>query len=412
MGCCPRSTEREQQSPGIVPGLFNWITSMAGKMPRGVVALGFVSLFMDVSSEMIHGLLPLFLTGTLGASALILGLVEGVAESTAQITKVFSGVLSDRFGRRKPLAVLGYGLSAVTKPLFAFAVAPWLVLGARFADRVGKGIRGAPRDALVADLVPTGQRGAAYGLRQTMDTIGAFAGPLIAIAIMGASGGDIRLVFLLATLPALIAVVILIRWVHEPPARAVPLARPKLDRASLAALGRPFWVITGIGAVMTLARVSEAFLILRAADLGLAVALAPIVLVVMNVVYAGSAWPLGVLSDRIGKRGLLITGFGVLAVAHLVLAMAPGLWAAMAGIVFWGLHMGLTQGLLAAEVADAAPADYRGTAFGVFNLMTGVALLVANAVGGALWVAVGPVGTFGAGAAITLLAMTMIVARR
>ena len=385
---------------------------MAGKVPRGVVALGFVSLFMDVSSEMIHGLLPLFLTGTLGASALTLGLVEGVAEATAQITKVFSGALSDRFGRRKPLAVLGYGLSAVTKPFFAFAAAPWLVLGARFADRVGKGVRGAPRDALVADLTPAGQRGAAFGLRQTMDTVGAFAGPLIAIAIMGASGGDIRLVFMLATLPALIAVAILIRGVKEPPRSTAPGPRPKLDRASLAALGRPFWMITGVGAMLTLARVSEAFLILRAADLGLAVALAPIVLVVMNVVYAGSAWPVGVLSDRIGKRGLLLAGFGVLALAHLVLAVATGLGVAMAAIALWGLHMGLTQGLLAAEVADKAPADFRGTAFGVFNLVTGLALLAANAIGGALWVFVGPAGTFGAGAAVTLLALILFVTRR
>jgi MFS family permease len=395
-----------------VPGLFIWIAAMARNIPRGVVALGFVSLFMDVSSEMIHGLLPLFLTGTLGASALILGLVEGVAEATAQITKVFSGVLSDQFGRRKPLAVLGYGLSAVTKPFFAFAVAPWLVLGARFVDRVGKGVRGAPRDALVADLTPAGQRGAAFGLRQTMDTVGAFAGPLIAIAIMWASGGDIRLVFMLATLPALMAVAILIRGVKEPPRKAPFAPRPKLDRASLAALGRPFWVITGVGAMLTLARVSEAFLILRAADLGLAVALAPIVLVVMNVVYAGSAWPVGVLSDRIGKRGLLLTGFGVLVLAHLVLAFATGLGSVMAGIALWGLHMGLTQGLLAAEVADKAPADFRGTAFGVFNLVTGLALLAANAIGGALWVLVGPTGTFGAGAVVTLLALILFVTRR
>ncbi|MCB2094770.1 MAG: MFS transporter [Rhodobacteraceae bacterium] len=385
---------------------------MAGGIPRGVVALGFVSLFMDVSSEMIHGLLPLFLTGTLGASALILGLVEGVAEAAAQITKVFSGVLSDRFGRRKPLAVLGYGLSAATKPLFAFAMAPWLVLGARFVDRVGKGIRGAPRDALVADLTPAGIRGAAFGLRQTMDTVGAFAGPLIAVAIMWASGDDIRLVFVLATIPALLAVAILMRTVKEPP-RGAPATgpRPKLDRASLAALGRPFWMITGVGAMLTLARVSEAFLILRATDLGLAVALGPMVLVLANVVYAGSAWPVGAVSDRIGKHGLLLAGFGVLALAHLVLAWAPDLWAAAVGIVLWGLHLGLTQGLLAAEVAATAPTESRGTAFGVFNLITGLALLAANAAGGALWVFAGPSGTFGAGAAITLLALALFATR-
>ncbi|MCB2137682.1 MAG: MFS transporter [Rhodobacteraceae bacterium] len=384
---------------------------MSANIPRGVVALGFVSLFMDVSSEMIHGLLPVFLTGTLGASALILGLVEGVAEATAQITKVFSGALSDRFGRRKPLAVLGYGLSAATKPLFALATAPVLVLGARFADRVGKGIRGAPRDALVADLTPPGLRGAAFGLRQSMDTVGAFAGPMIAIAIMWASGGDIRLVFLLATVPALIAVAILVGVVREPVNTAEARPRPRLDRASLAALGRPFWAIAALGVVMTLARISEAFLILRAADLGLAVAFAPVILVIMNVVYAGTAWPVGAISDRIGRRGLLGVGFAVLALSHLVLALAGDLFAVFAGIALWGLHMGLTQGLLAAEVADHAPAHLRGTGFGVFNLVTGLALLVTNAAGGALWVWAGPSVTFLAGAIAAILSLALYLAR-
>jgi MFS family permease len=377
-------------------------TEMVVNLPRGVVALGFVSLFMDVSSEMIHGLLPLFLTGTLGATALALGLIEGVAEATANITKVFSGVLSDRVGRRKPLAVLGYGLSALTKPLFVIAATPGLVLGARFADRIGKGIRGAPRDALVADLTQADRRGAAFGLRQTMDTVGAFAGPLLAIAIMWASGGNIRLVFALSIL----------RGVHEPERISAPGPRPRLDRKSLAALGRPFWAVAAIAGVMTLARISEAFLILRAAEAGLIVSLAPIVLVAMNVVYGAAAWPVGVLSDRIGRRGLLMLGFAVLIVAHLVLAMASGIGAVMVGVALWGLHMGLTQGLLSAEVADTAPAALRGTAFGVFNLMTGLALLIANALAGALWVGAGSGATFLAGAAAAALGLLAMAGGR
>jgi MFS family permease len=367
---------------------------MAVKLPRGVVALGFVSLFMDVSSEMIHGLLPLFLTGTLGASALVLGMIEGVSEATAQVVKVFSGAWSDRLGRRKPLAVLGYGLSAATKPLFALAAAPGWILGARFADRVGKGIRGAPRDALVADLVPPAQRGAAFGLRQSMDTVGAFAGPLIAIAIMLASGGNVRLVFALALIPATVAVFVLVRYVNEPPAAAPAAAPPRLGRESLAALGTAFWAVTGIGALMTFARISEAFVILRAGDFGLTPAWAPLVLVGMNIVYSAAAWPAGRLSDQIGRRGLLLVGFGALVLSHLVLAMSQGLGAVTVGVVFWGLHMALTQSLLAAEVADAAPKALRGTAFGAFNLVTGLALLAGNGAAGLLWTTLGAPATF------------------
>ena len=385
---------------------------MPENLPRGVVALGLVSLFMDVSSEMIHGLLPLFLTGTLGASALVLGLIEGFGEATAMITKVFSGALSDRFRRRKPLAVLGYGLSALTKPLFALAGAPAAVLTARFADRLGKGIRGAPRDAMVADMVPEGRRGAAFGLRQTLDTIGAFCGPLVAMGLMAASGNNFRLVFALAILPAMLALAILIKAVQEPQRTARAADRPRLNRATLAALGPRFWQVTGIGAAMTFARISEAFLILKAAEVGLAVALAPLVLVIMNVVYSGASWPLGALSDRIGRRGLLIAGFAVLAAAHLVLAFAASLLMVMAGVILWGLHMGLTQGLLAAEVADAAPKDLRGTAFGAFNLVSGAALLLANGLAGMLWAGSGGTATFLAGAAAAVVGLGLLIRRR
>ena len=378
---------------------------MSERLPRGIVALGLVSLFMDMSSEMIHGLLPLFLTSTLGASALVVGLIEGLGEATAQITKLFSGVLSDRSGRRKPLAMLGYGLSAVTKPLFALAGAPVWILAARLADRVGKGIRGAPRDALVADLVEPAQHGAAYGLRQTLDTVGAFAGPLVAIALMLLLAGNIRAVFAFAIIPAVVAVAILMLFVHEPPVKTAPKERPRLNRASLAALGPGVRIAIGLGVAMTLARFSEAFLILRASEAGLSAVWLPMVLVVMNVVYALAAWPVGVLADRVGKTGLLVLGFAVLVVADLVLALGQGIGVVLVGVALWGLHMGLTQGLLSALVAGAAPAGLRGTAFGLFNLATGLALLVANALAGALWAGFGSEATFLTGAGLALLAM-------
>jgi MFS family permease len=387
---------------------------VATRLPRAIVAIGFVSLFMDVSSEMIHGLLPLFLTVTLAASPAIVGLIEGLGEATGQIVRVFSGTISDRTRRRKPLAVAGYGLSALTKPLFALAGSPVTVAAARFADRVGKGIRGAPRDALVADLVHPDQRGAAFGLRQSMDTVGAFAGPLIAMGVMALSQNNIRLVFWLAILPALIAVAILVLAVREPPPAPAPAtaSRPRLDRASLAALGSGFWVVTIIACAMTFARISEAFLILRASDAGLPLALAPLVLVVMNVVYAASAWPAGVLSDRIGRRGILIAGFALLAAAEGVLGLGHALGAVMAGIALWGLHLGLTQGLLSAEVAARAPAHLRGTAFGCFSLATGVTLLLSNTLAGLIWANSGAGPAFLTAAAVAAAGTLALALRR
>ena len=380
---------------------------MASRLPKGVVALGFVSLFMDVSSEMIHGLLPLFLTGTLGASALIVGLIEGTGEAVALITKVFSGALSDRIGRRKPLVVLGYGLAAITKPVFAVAGSVPLVLGARLSDRLGKGIRGAPRDALLADLAPEGRRGAVFGLRQTMDTVGAFAGPLIAIAVMALSGGNIRLVFWLAVLPAVLAIAVLIRGVEEPETKAVTAPRAVFDRHLVGALGRGFWGIVVLGAVISFGRISEAFLILAASDRGLSTALAPVVLVTLNVIYAAVAWPAGVLSDTIGRRGLLVLSLVVLALSQGVLAIGATLPAVFLGVALWGLHMGLSQGLLSAAVADAVPAHLRGTGFGVFNLSSGLAVLAANTIAGVLWAGIGPGATFGLGAAAALAALVL-----
>ena len=385
---------------------------MAGslnKLPRAVLALGVVSLFMDLSSEMIHGLLPVFLVSTLGASAAAVGIIDGIAEATASITKVGSGWLSDRLGNRKWLAVAGYGMSALTKPLFPLAAGVPAVLAARFFDRIGKGVRGAPRDALIADITPEHTRGAAYGLRQSLDTVGAFAGPLIAIALMWLLADNIRAVFAFAIIPAVICVLVLIFAVKEPPKTGAAKRPPPIRWSHLKVFGPTFWSVVTVGGVFTLARFSEAFLILRAQDEGLPIALAPAVLVLMNVVYAASAAPFGRLSDRIDRRLLLGAGLAVLIVADLTLAAAPGLAIVMIGVALWGLHMGLTQGILAAMVADSAPASARGTAFGLFNLVSGVLLLIASVLAGELWTLVGPNATFLAGAGFAALAAVGIV---
>ncbi len=380
-------------------------------IPRGVWALGFVSLFMDISSEMIHALLPVFLVSVLGASVAAVGLLEGAAEAIAQVTKVFSGTLSDRLGKRKLLTVLGYGLAALTKPLFALAPSPAWVFAARGIDRVGKGIRGAPRDALIAELTPAAVRGASFGLRQTLDTVGAFAGPLIAIALMAATADSFRSVFWLAAIPAALSVLILVLFVREPPADESRRAaqRPRLATL-LGTLGSRFWWLVLVAALFTLARFSEAFLILKAADVGLGIGYVPAVLVVMNLAYALSAYPAGWLSDRVNRWGVFAIGAVLLIAADLVLAFAASILGVSIGIALWGLHMGFTQGLLAALVADCALAMQRGTAFGVFNLVTGLALLAASVLAGVLWDRGGPQLTFLAGAALTALAGAVALA--
>ena len=387
--------------------------SAASAIPRGVWMLGLVSLFMDVSSELIHSLLPVFMVTSLGASALVVGLVEGVAEATALIVKVFSGTISDYLGRRKGLTVLGYGLGALSKPLFALALSVNWVLAARFMDRIGKGIRGAPRDALIADLTPPAIRGAAYGLRQSLDSVGAFAGPLLAVGLMLLWAGDFRTVFWFAVIPAVIAVLILVLGVHEPAAAASARQRASpIAWRTLGHLDRAYWWVVGAGAVFTLARFSEAFLILRAQQLGLADTYAPLVLVLMNVVFAASAYPLGRLADRADQGWLLRLGLIVLVGADLVLAQAEGLTSVALGVALWGLHMGMTQGLLAAMVANAAPANLRGTAFGFFNLMSGIAMLIASVLAGWLWDKLGASFTFYCGAAFAMLAIFMLGVRR
>ncbi len=390
--------------------------TMRNRLPAGIWALGLVSLFMDVSSEMIHALLPVFLVTVLGASTITVGLIEGIGEATASFSKLFSGWLSDRLGRRKLLIVIGYGLGALSKPLFAIAPAAAWVGFARFSDRVGKGIRGAPRDALIGDMVAPELTGAAYGLRQSLDTVGAFAGPLLAIGLMAVLAGDFRAVFWIAVIPGLIAVAILVFGVKEP--EAEPQAPGDTEKnavhpADVRRMGGTFWGVVAIGATLTLARFSEAFLVLRASDAGLVPSLIPLVLVIMNVVYAVSAYPVGVISDRLDRRSLLIIGFVILILADLILATAPDLWIVLVGVALWGLHMGMTQGLLAALVSDSAPSPLRGSAFGVFHLVTGIATLLASVIAGGLWAWFGPAGTFFGGALVTLLGLAgMVVATR
>jgi MFS family permease len=381
-------------------------------VPRTVWALGLVSLFMDASSELVHALLPVYMTVVLGASMVAVGVVEGIAEASASIVKVLSGALSDRMRRRKPLVVLGYGLAMLSKPLFPLAASVGLVLVARFMDRVGKGIRGAPRDALIADVTLEGQRGAAFGLRQALDTAGAILGPLAAIGLMLAFMSDVRTVLWFAVIPAILSVTVLVLWVREPASSQPPVTANPLALSSLGKLPAAYWIVVVLGTVLTLARFSEAFLVIRAQHLGIALALVPVVLVVMNLAYTAIAYPAGIAADRGHRRALLVFGFLALIAADLVLAATADAVFFFIGIVLWGAHMGLTQGLLSAMVADAAPADLRGTAFGVFYLVSGVALLAASVLAGWLWSTYGAAYTFYAGAAFTAIALAGLLLKR
>lgn len=369
-------------------------------------------MLMDISSEMIHSLLPMFMVGALGMSVLVVGFIEGLAEATALIVKVFSGTLSDYLGRRKGLALLGYALGAFTKPLFAVAQGAGLIVAARLIDRVGKGIRGAPRDALVADVTPPEVRGAAFGLRQSLDTVGAFVGPLLAAGLMLLWAGDFRAVFWVAVVPGLLAVAVLALGVREPQQREGTRRTNPIRRENIRRLGPAYWWVVAVGAVFTLARFSEAFLVLRAQQIGIAMALVPLVMVAMNMVYAAAAYPFGKLSDRMGHRQLLAWGLVVLIVADVLLATAQHWSVMIAGVAVWGIHMGMTQGLLATMVADATPPDLRGTAYGVFHLASGLAMLAASVVAGLLWDTVGPQATFWAGAAFALLCLLGLGLRR
>lgn len=380
-------------------------------IPKGVWALGFVSLFMDISSEMVHSLLPVFFVSVIGLSVTAVGMIEGIAQAIALIVKVFSGALSDRLGKRKALALAGYGLAAVTKPIFALATTAGLVVSARFLDRVGKGIRGAPRDALIADITPDAVRGASYGLRQSLDSAGAFIGPLLALGLMVLLAGDIRGVFWFAVIPAALAVLFLWFGVQEPRRHKDTNDKPPLQLSDVRRLDHRYWITVLIGGIMMLAGFSEAFLVLRAEQIGLPVSLVPLVFIVMNVIYTASAYPAGLLSDRYGRRALILAGFVVLILADIVLAAATDVIVVMAGVVLWGLYMGLTQGVLMAMVADHAPADLRGTAFGVFNLVSGVALLLASTIAGILWDQISPAAPFVASAGFATLALGIYAVR-
>ena len=381
------------------------------QIPGSIWALGFVSLLMDVSSELIHSLLPVFMVTTLSISVFTVGLIEGAAEATALIVKVFSGALSDYFGKRKPLAILGYGLGAFTKPFFALATSVGWIVTARLADRVGKGIRGAPRDALVADIAPPELRGAAFGLRQSLDTVGAFLGPMLAVTFMLLWHDDFRAVFWVASVPAFLCVALLVWGVHEPEKPIAAKRVNPISRANLARLSPAYWWVVGVGAVFTLARFSEAFLVLRANQGGLAMAWTPVVLISMNVVYAACAYPFGKLADKLPHTQLLGWGLLLLIGADALLAASNSGVVFWAGVALWGLHMAMTQGLLAAMVADTAPADLRGTGYGFFNLLSGLAMLVASGLAGWLWQTFGASTTFLAGIGFAGVALLLMLLR-
>lgn len=387
-------------------------SSVLRRIPPSIWALGFVSLLMDISSEMIHSLLPVFMVTVLGTSVWVIGLIEGAAEATALVVKIFSGLLSDYWGKRKPLAIFGYGLGAVSKPLFALAASTSWILTARLLDRVGKGIRGAPRDALVADLAPAELRGAAFGLRQSLDTVGAFLGPLLAAGLMLLWANDFHAVFWVAVIPAFLSVGLLMFGVREPKRQIGEMRANPISKQNLKRLSAAYWRVVAIGAAFTLARFSEAFLVLRALQGGLPIAYTPLVLIAMNVIYAAGAYPFGKLSDSMSHSKLLAWGLVMLIAADALLAWSDH-WAwVWAGISLWGLHMAMTQGLMAAMVADTAPADLRGTAFGFFNLMSGIAMLLASGLAGLLWDQFGAAFSFTAGGAFSLIALLMILSRK
>lgn len=362
-------------------------------------------MFMDISSEIIHSLLPLFLVSVLSASTTTVGLIEGIAEASTLFTKAFSGAFSDWLGKRKTLAIVGYALGAASKPFFAIASSTGFVFAARLLDRIGKGIRGAPRDALVADVTPQHLRGAAYGLRQSLDTIGAFLGPLLAMLLMLLTVNNFRAVFWIAAIPGAVAVVILVIAVREPADKKSSAARPQFRRRDLTKLGSTYWGIVLVGALFTMARFSEAFLLLRAESVGLAVSLVPLALVLMSAVYGLSAYPAGRLSDRLGRTDLLALGLGILIASHLSLALATNVYHLAIGLALWGLHMGLSQSLLAAIIADSAQPHLRGTAFGVFSLSSALSLLGASVLAGLLWDNYGPSTVFLTGAGFAAVAL-------
>ena len=376
------------------------------RLPRNVWVLGFVSLLMDLSSEIYHALLPAFITVTLALPVVALGAIDGIAEATASFAKLASGRLSDRSMKRKPWVLLGYGLAALSKPLFPLAQGALELMGARFADRVGKGIRGAPRDAIIADETPAEMRGKAFGLRQALDTVGAFIAPLAAIALMFAFADDIRAVFWIAAIPAVLSFLLALVAVHEPAVRAAP-AKARAFFHGFRDIDRTGRRLLAVAFLFTLARFSEAFLILRAIDVGVSTALSPLALVAFNLGFMALAYPAGALSDRISPRTVLMAGMATLVVADLILGLGNGIPSLIAGTVLWGAHMALTQGIFLRMIADAAPEHLRATSFGAFYFVTGVGTLLASLAAGFIWDRDGGSATFLAGAAAAAVALAM-----
>jgi len=379
------------------------------KLPRNVWILGLAALLTDSSSEMIHSVLPLFLVSVLGAGMVTVGIIEGTAESIASVMKVFSGALSDYLGRRKALVVAGYGLSTLAKPLFALAQSSLWVLAARTGDRIGKGIRGAPRDALIADSVPPERAGAAFGFRQSLDTAGAVLGPAAACALVFLLHRDLRTVFWVALAPAAVAVLLLAAGLQEKRSRRTGAVRNPLEWEALARLGGGYWALVAAALVFNLGNSSDAFLLLRARQLGMEAGLVPATLVAMNAAYALTAFPLGHLSDRIGRSGLLVGSFALYALIYLGFALAQAPWQVWLLFSAYGLHLGMSQGVLAALVSDRVQRDQRGTAFGFINLATGITLLPASLLAGFLWTRVSPSAPFFAGSLFALAGTVILL---
>ena len=382
--------------------------SAPSRLPRNVWILGFVSLLMDLSSEIYHALLPLFITVTLGLPVAMVGAIDGIAEATASFAKLASGRLSDRSRRRKPWILAGYGLAALSKPLFPLASGAVEVMGARFADRLGKGIRGAPRDGMIADETPAAIRGRAFGLRQSLDTVGAMIAPIAAVGLMIYFAGNIRTVFWIAVIPA--ALCFLLAWLALKENSAPrPEGQPRAPFfAGFREINRPTRRLIAVGFLFTLARFSESFLILRGFDVGLSATLSPLVLVVFNLAFFALAYPAGALSDRMSSKTILMSGMGVLIVADVILAQPIGLVGLGIGVTLWGAHMALTQGIFSRLIADSAPPELRATSFGAFYFASGIATLLASLGAGLLWDRDGARATFLAGAGLAAVAMAML----
>lgn len=380
------------------------------RIPSTIWMLGLTSLFMDVSTEIVHSVMPIYLVTVLGASPMLVGAIDGVAEATASIMKVFSGALSDWVGRRKPLAIAGYGMAAITRPILPFASTVTEIFALRILDRIGKGVRVAPRDALVADHVRPEILGAAYGLRQGLDTIGALVGPIIAAIVLASSNNDFQWVFWVSCIPAALCVLIISLGVSE---AARPADRPRpafpLRPSQVRRLRGVFWGSMAIIMLLLIPRFSEGFLLLKAQQSGISVTWVPLLLAAVNLVAAPVSFPAGRLSDRIGRRHLVMSGFAVLVAAQLVLTVTDGPIGVLVGALFWGLHLGMTQGVLAAMIVDHAPADLRGTAFGVFHVASGLAVLVGSFGAGWIWDQLGSTTMFATAAAIGVAGLAALV---